>query len=97
MSDQWLVILGLAMATFLIRVSGYLLAAKLPSSGAWACAFAALPGCLIGALLTVIIVQGSLTQWIAVAIALGVTLLTRSLVLTMLSGILAMWVLRIYM
>ena len=94
MTDQWIVILGLAIATFSIRISGYLLAAKLPSTGAWARAFAALPGCLIGALLAVIIVQGSSMQWIAAAVALGISLLTRSLALTMLGGILTIWLLR---
>jgi branched-subunit amino acid transport protein len=96
MTDQWLVILGLAIATFPIRISGYFLAAQLPFTSAWARSFAALPGCLMGLLLAVIIIHGSLTQWIAAAVALGVTLLTRSLALTMLSGIFAVWVLRMY-
>ena len=94
MTEQWLLIIGLAIGTYSIRIGGYLLGARLPSTGSWAQAFAALPGCLISALLAVIIVQGSMTEWIAASIALVTATLTRSLPFTMVSGIVAVWVLR---
>lgn len=96
MTDQWLLIIALAVSTFAIRLTGYLLGAKLPATGAWAQAFKALPGCLIASLLAVIIAQGDTVLWIAASIALLVAILTRSLVFTMTLGILATWALRLY-
>lgn len=96
-SDQWTLIAGLAAGTFSIRLGGYLLGARLPSTGAWARAFAALPGCLISALLAVILVQGHPAEWLAACVALVVALLTRSLPLTMVTGIAAVWLTRRFM
>lgn len=96
MTDQWVLIVGLAIGTYLIRITGYMLGARLPSTGSWAKAFAVLPGCLISALLAVIIVQGSPAEWIAASIALVIAILTRSLPLTMIAGITAVWILRTY-
>jgi uncharacterized membrane protein len=96
MTDQWLLIAGLAIGTFSIRFGGYLLGSKLPTTGAWATAFTVLPGCLLSALLAVIIVQGSSVEWIAAGIAFGVAILSRNLVLTMAIGILSVWLLRHY-
>jgi uncharacterized membrane protein len=94
MTEQWWLIFGLMVGTFSIRLGGYFLGAQLPSTGAWARAFSALPGCLIAALLAVILVQGNLAEWIAAAIAFAAAALTRNLPFTMLAGILAVWVLR---
>lgn len=97
MTELWFIIIGLAAATFTIRVSGYVLASHLPQSGRWARGFAALPGCLIAALLSVILVQGGLHEWLAAAIALAIALVSRSLPLTMLGGIGAVYLLRVYL
>jgi len=97
MTDQWILIVGLTIGTYLIRIGGYLLGAKLPATGSWARAFAVLPGCLISALLAVIVVQGSVTEWVAASIALVIAILTRSLALTMCAGIIAVWILRAYL
>ena len=96
MAEQWVLIIGLAVATFTIRLGGYLLGAKLPSSGAAANAFSALPGCLISALLTVIVLQGGSPEWVAAAVALVTAIFSRSLVLTMLVGIVVVWLMRHY-
>ncbi len=85
---------GLALGTFAIRLGGYLLGATMPSSGRWARALQALPGCLIAALLATILVQASLTEWAAALIALAVALVSRSLPLTMAVGVGAVYVLR---
>ncbi|MFL5285920.1 MAG: AzlD family protein [Rhodopila sp.] len=97
MPEHWIVIAGLAAGTFAIRLGGYLLGARLPSTGAWARAFAALPGCLISALVAVILVQGTPAEWVAAAVALEVALFTRSLPLTMVTGIAAVWLARHFM
>ena len=95
MSEPWVVIAGLAAGTFAIRFGGYLLGARLPSTGAWARGFAALPGCLISALVAVILVQGTVAEWLAAAVALAVAMLTRNLPLTMAAGIGAVCVARL--
>lgn len=94
MTDQWWLILGLTLGTFSIRLGGYVLGARLPSTGVWRRAFSALPGCLIAALLAVILVQGNISEWIAAAIALAVAILTRNLPLTMIAGIAVVWAVR---
>ena len=94
MSEPWLLIIGLAVGTYSIRLGGFLLGARLPVTGAWKRAFEALPGCLIAALIAVILVQGEVAEWIAACIALATALLTRSLPLTMVVGIAAVWTLR---
>ncbi|WP_120500556.1 AzlD family protein [Roseovarius sp. EL26] len=97
MADQWFVILGLAIGTYAIRLGGYVLGARLPTSGAWARAFNALPGCLIAALMTVTLAQGGPAEWGAAGLALIIALLTRNLPLTMLTGIVAICSLRAIM
>ena len=91
MDDTWLVILGLAAATFSIRMAGVMLGARLPQTGAWARALLALPGCLIVALVSVSLLSGGTNEWIAGAIAAAVAILSRSLLATMAAGIAAIW------
>ncbi|QFT61763.1 AzlD family protein [Roseivivax sp. THAF30] len=94
MNEQAIVIGGLALGTFAIRLGGYLLGASIPESGPWARALQALPGCLIAALLAVILVQAEPAEWTAASVALAVALLSRSLPLTMLAGVGSVWLLR---
>ena len=96
MDDTWLVILGLAAATFSIRMAGVMLGARLPQTGAWARALLALPGCLIVALVSVSLLSGGTNEWIAGAIAAAVAILSRSLLATMAAGIAAIWFLRCF-
>ncbi|MEZ7881225.1 MAG: AzlD domain-containing protein [Rhodospirillales bacterium] len=96
MDDTWLVILGLAAATFSIRMAGVMLGARLPQTGAWARALLALPGCLIVALVSVSLLSGGTNEWIAGAIAAAVAILSRSLLATMAAGIAAIWFLRYF-
>jgi uncharacterized membrane protein len=94
MDQNTIVIAALAVGTFAIRLGGYLLGASLPVSGGWARGLQALPGCLIVALLAMILTQSGPDEWLAAALALGVALLTQSLPLTMLAGVGAVWMLR---
>tara|TARA_B110000046_G_scaffold90536_1_gene98501 strand:+ start:35 stop:334 length:300 start_codon:yes stop_codon:yes gene_type:complete len=96
MNDIWLVIVGLAAATFSIRMAGAMLGARLPKSGAWARALQALPGCLIVALVSVSLLSDGPNEWIAGAIAAVVATLSRSLLATMVGGIAAIWFLRYF-
>ncbi|RAI02308.1 AzlD domain-containing protein [Acuticoccus sediminis] len=94
MNDGWWLILGLAAGTFGLRLGGYVLGTRLPTGGTWARSFAALPGTLIAALVTVTLLKGGPTEWAAAAVALAVAVTTRSLPLTMAAGIVVVWSLR---
>jgi len=94
MTETWLVIGGLAIATFAIRLGGILLGQRLPRSGAWARALNALPGCLLVSLVAVALLSGGPKEWAAAALAVAAAVLTRSLPLTMVVGIVSIWALR---
>jgi uncharacterized membrane protein len=96
MTETWILILGLATATFAIRLSGYLLGQRLPEHGPWARGLQALPGCLILSLVTYLMMQGGPQEWVAGAIALTVALTSRNLPLTMAAGIAAIYLMRAY-
>jgi uncharacterized membrane protein len=96
MSETWLVIVGLAVATFSIRLAGVLLGQRVPSHGAWARALTALPGCLIVSLVSLSILRGGPQEWGAGLAALAAAVVTKSLPLAMVAGIAAMWLLRTY-
>jgi len=88
-SDNLLLIFLLAVATFTIRLSGVFIGQSLPQTGPWARGLKALPGCLIVSLVAVLLLEGSINEWIAGGLALVVALLTRSLIFTMVVGIVA--------
>lgn len=86
LDETWLTILGLGAASFAIRLSGYVLALRLPRQGAWARGMEALPGCLIVALVALMMLKGGLVEWVAGAAALLVAARTRNLPVSMLAG-----------
>ena len=94
MNETWFVIIVLAVATFSIRLGGILLGQRLPTTGPWARALNALPGCLIISLVSVLVLSGGVNEWIAGGVSLLVALATRSLPLTMVAGILVIFALR---
>lgn len=96
MTESWVLIFGLAAATFAIRLSGYLLGQRLPEHGPWARGLQALPGCLILSLVTYLMMQGGPQEWVAGMIALAVAITSRSLPLTMAAGIAAIYLMRAY-
>ena len=96
MSDPWLVICVLTVATLSVRLLGVAVGQKLPEHGVWARALNALPGCLIISLVSVMLLGGGPTEWLAGAIALVVAIYTRNLPITMVAGIAAIYLLRSY-
>ena len=94
MSDVALLIAGLAIATFALRLGGYYLGASLPREGAWARAFAALPGTVIASLVAMLALRGGPQEWFAAMVAFALALLTRSLPIVMVGGVLAIVALR---
>ena len=95
MDQNIIVIAALAAGTFAIRLGGYLLGASLPVTGGWARGLQALPGCLIVALLAMILAQSGPAEWLAALLALTIALISKSLPLTMLAGVGAVWMLRL--
>ena len=94
-NEIWITLLGLGLASFAIRLGGFLLAGRLPQTGRWARGMEALPGCLIMALVTLMMVRGSVVEWVAGVMALLVAAKTRNLLLCMLTGMIAVAVLRL--
>lgn len=94
MSDVALLIAGLAVATFALRIGGYYLGASLPREGAWARAFNALPGTVIASLVTMLALRGGPREWLAALVSFALAILTRSLPVVMIGGVLAIWALR---
>lgn len=94
MDNFAIILVALAGGTFTIRLGGFWLGRRLPTSGGWARSVSALPGCLILALVVIQLLQGGPAEWVAGLAALGVAMLTRNLPLTMLAGILSVLALR---
>ena len=95
MSDIWITLLGLGLASFVIRLGGFLLAGRLPQTGGWARGMEALPGCLIMALVTLMMVRGGVVEWAAGVMVLLVAAKSRNLLLSMLTGMIAVALLRL--
>ena len=88
MTDEiWITVLGLGFISFLIRISGFILALHLPKHGAWARGLEALPGCLIVSLVTLMMIYGSALEWITGSIVLVISALTHRPNLAMFCGI----------
>ena len=69
-NEIWITVFGLGLISFLIRISGFILASHLPKHGAWARGLEALPGCLIASLVTLMMIYGSTLEWITGIIVL---------------------------
>ena len=95
MSDIWITLLGLGLASFVIRLGGFLLAGRLPQTGRWARGMEALPGCLIMALVTLMMVRGGVFEWAAGVMVLLVAAKSRNLLLSMMTGMIAVALLRL--
>ena len=96
MDSIWYLIFALALGTFMIKVSGYLLAQTLPRDGFVVRSLNALPGTLVTALVTVILLQGSQLEWIAALLAIATAIIFRNLPLTMIVGVVAVFLLRFF-
>lgn len=86
-TEIWLTILGLGAASYAIRLGGFFLALRLPQSGAWARGLEALPGCLIMALVALMMLKGGATELCAGLIVFLVAAKIRNLPISMLVGV----------
>ena len=81
--EIWMTIIGLGVASFAIRLFGYLLASQIPQVGMWARALQALPGCLIVSLVSLMMLNGTMLEWISAVMVLALAVITRKPTLAM--------------
>ena len=84
--EIWMTIIGLGGASFAIRLSGYLLAFQIPQDGMWARALQALPGCLIASLVSLMMLNGTMLEWISAVMVLAIAAIPRQPTLAMFAG-----------
>ena len=94
MSEIYIVTLLLAAGTISARVFGAVAGQAIPTEGRLAAALNALPGCLIVALVCVLVISGGPNEWLAAAFTLGIAVVSKNLPLTMIFGVVAISVLR---
>ena len=92
--EIWMTIIGLGGASFVIRLSGYLLASQIPQDGMWARALQALPGCLIASLVSLMMLNGTILEWISAVMVLALAAITRKPTFAMFAGMVIIAALR---
>lgn len=96
MTEAHFAIAGLTAGTIAVRLLGVYAGRRIPDHGPWARALNALPGCLIVALVTTMLLGGGPPEWISAGVAGAVALATRNLPLTMVAGVICVGVLRAF-
>ncbi len=92
-----LAIVGMALATIAIKASGLLLADRLPREGFAAAWLKHIPGAVLAALVAPALVTGSAAEFVA-ALATGVVfVLSRNLFAAMASGVLTVYLMRLWL
>lgn len=89
-----LAILGMAAVTYVIRAGGFLIAARLSSTGFIALWVRNIPGAVLAALIAPELVKGGPAAWIAAGAATLVYLATRNVFATIVGGVLVIFLLR---
>ena len=92
--EIWMTIIGLCDASFAIRLSEYLLASQIPQDGMWARALQALPGCLIASLVSLMMLNGTILEWISAVMVLALAAITRKPTFAMFAGMVIIAALR---
>ena len=93
--EALLAIAGMALVTIAIKVSGVLLAGRLPREGFAADWLRHIPGAVLAALVAPALVTGSLADVLAALVTGAIFLLTRSLFAAMAGGVAAVYLLRL--
>lgn len=88
-------ILGMALVTMAIRMSGFLLADRLPREGFAAAWLRHIPGAVLAALVAPAVVTGSIAEVIAAAATAGVFILSKNLFAAMAAGVATVYVVRL--
>ena len=95
--EAFLAIVGMALATIAIKASGLLLADRLPRVGFAAAWLRHIPGAVLAALVAPALVSGSIAEVIAAAATTVVFLVTRNLFAAMASGVLTIFLMRLWL
>ena len=85
--DALLAIAGMAAVTLAIRMSGYLVADRLPQSGFVAAWLRHIPGAVLASLVAPSVISGGWPEWLAAAATTLAYLLTRNLFAAMAAGV----------
>jgi uncharacterized membrane protein len=85
--DVLVTILGMAVVTFAIRLGGYLLADRLPTTGFVAAWMRHIPGAVLASLVGPAVVAGGPDEWIAAAATAPGYALTRTLFFALAAGV----------
>ena len=93
-TEIWLTIIGLAITSFIIRLTGYILASRLPEGGLWTKGLDALPGSIMVALVSLMMINGNVYEWMAGAVVLGTVALTGNVASAVLLGVCALATMR---
>ncbi|MEM7047031.1 MAG: AzlD domain-containing protein [Pseudomonadota bacterium] len=80
-------IAGLALGTYGLRVMGMLIGSRLAVYPRLQTALAFIPGCLIVALVSTSLALGSVSVWVIAAACVGVAILTKNLIATLVVGV----------
>jgi uncharacterized membrane protein len=83
----WAAILGMALATYLTRVAGPLLLARMTLSPRLTALLTAMPGAILVSIVLPGLAHGGPAEWLAALAAAGVAARTRKLLLAMLAGV----------
>jgi len=95
--ESWLTILGMALITFAIRAGGFLIAGRLPSTGFVATWLRHIPGAVLASLVAPAVINGGVAEWIASAAAALAYLATRNIFSTIVAGVLAVYLARLWL
>ena len=93
-TEIWITIIGLGGASFAIRLSGFLLASQIPHDGVCARALQALPGCLMVSLVSLMMLNGTMLEWISAMMVLALAAMTRKPTVAMFAGMMIIAALR---
>ncbi len=93
--DALLAIAGMAAVTLAIRMSGYLVADRLPQSGFVAAWLRHIPGAVLAALVAPALVTGSPAELVAAVATGGIFILTRNLFAAMVTGVVTVYLVRL--
>lgn len=93
--EALIAILGMALVTMAIKVSGLLLADRLPQDGFAAAWLKNIPGAVLAALVAPAIATGSVAEAVAALATGDVFVLTRNLFAAMVTGVAVVYAIRL--